>query len=172
MIISQREFVLDLLKEYTCIEYGAICSPLDPTIKLKAKEGTPLEDPTYYRKMMDKLNFLTNTRLDIAFGVQHLNQFMQEPKEPQLKAAYHVLRYLKGDPTLGVSMSNDADLSVRAYYDSDWASCPDSRRSVSGYIVLLGSSPLNWISKKHDIVSLSSAEAEYKSLRKVVGELI
>ncbi|XP_019229309.1 PREDICTED: uncharacterized protein LOC109210365 [Nicotiana attenuata] len=172
IIISQRKFVLDLLKEYECLHSPALTSPLDSTVKLKAKEGTPLSDPTFYRKLIGKLNFLTNTRLDIAYGVQHLSQFMQDPREPHLQAAYHMLRYLKKDPTLGLYFSNADNLPLAAYGDSDWAACPDSRRSVSGYIVFLEGSPISWKSKKQETIFLSSAEAEYRALRKVVGELV
>ncbi|XP_019263111.1 PREDICTED: uncharacterized protein LOC109240886 [Nicotiana attenuata] len=172
IIVSQRKFVLDLLREYDCLHSPALASPLDPTVKLKAKEGTPLLDPTSYRKLIGKLNFLTNTRLDIAYGVQHLSQFMQDPREPHLQAAHRMLRYLKKDPTLGLYFSNTDDLSLKAYCDSDWAACPDSRKSVSGYVVFLGGSPISWKSKKQETISLSSAEAEYRALRKVVGELV
>ncbi|XP_059315764.1 uncharacterized protein LOC132066475 [Lycium ferocissimum] len=135
IIISQRKFLLDLLKEYDMLEQICLSSPLDPTQKLKAKEGLPLQDPTFYRKLVGKLNFLTNTRFDISYSVQHLSQFMQDPREPHLKDAFHLLR-----------------------------------KSVSGYIVLLGNIPISWTSKKHETISLSSAEAEYRALRKVVGE--
>nr|XP_016465398.1 PREDICTED: uncharacterized mitochondrial protein AtMg00810-like [Nicotiana tabacum] len=172
IIVSQRKFVLDLLKDYECLQCPPLTSPLDPTIKLKAKDGVPLSNLTFYRKLIGKLNFLTNTRLDIAYGVQHLSQFIQDPREPHLKAVYHMLRYLKGDPTMGLYFSNEGDLFVAAYCDSDWAACPNSRRSVSGYIVFLGGSPISWKSKKQETISLSSAEAEYKALRKVVGELV
>lgn len=120
IIISQRKFVLDLLKDYVCLHCPSLTSPLDSTTKSKAKEGAPLSDPTFYRKLIGKLNFLTNTRLDIAYGVQHLSQFMQDPREPHLKAAYHMLRFLKGDPTMGLYFSNKNDLSLAAYCDSDW----------------------------------------------------
>ncbi|XP_019228757.1 PREDICTED: uncharacterized protein LOC109209868 [Nicotiana attenuata] len=170
-IISQRKFALDLLKEYNCLNGNSPSSPLDPSVKLKAKEGPALTDPTPYRKLVGHLNFFTNTRLDIAYGVQHLSQFMQDPREPHLHAAFHLLRYLKNDPTLGIFLSNDPDCTIRGYCDSDWAACPDSRRSVSGYLVLLGDSPISWKSKKQETISLSSAEAEYRSLRKVVDEL-
>ncbi|XP_070021411.1 uncharacterized protein [Nicotiana sylvestris] len=159
VLISQRKFATNLLKEYDCLGYTTVTSPLDCTVKLKATEGPLLADPTFYRKLMGKLNFLTNTRLDITYSVQHLSQFMQSPREPHLKAALHVLRYLKVDPTLGIFLSNSPDYTLRAYYDSDWAACPDSRRSVSGYVVLFGESAISWKSKKQDTVSLSSAEA-------------
>ncbi|XP_019241521.1 PREDICTED: uncharacterized protein LOC109221499 [Nicotiana attenuata] len=172
VIISQRKFVIDLLKKYNCLNCSPLLSPLDPNVKLRAREGAPLLDPSCYRKLVGKLNFLTNTRLGIAFSVQHLSQFMQDPREPHLKAASHLLRYLKADPSLGIFFSKDADYTVKAYYDSDWASCPDSRKSVTGYIVLLENSPISWKSKKQETISLSSAEAEYRSIRKVVVKLV
>jgi len=110
--------------------------------------------------------------MDIAYSVQHLSQFMQTPREPHLKAAYHVLRYLKQDPTLGIFISTTPDFTVSAYCDSDWAACPDSRKSVSGYLVLMGDSPISWKSKEWATMSLSSAEAEYRAVRQVVGELV
>ncbi|XP_019266532.1 PREDICTED: uncharacterized protein LOC109243966 [Nicotiana attenuata] len=172
VIISQRKFALDLLKEYEFLHVSAFSSPLDPTVKLQAKEGVPLADPCLYRTLIGKLNFLTNTRLDIAYNVHHLSQFMQDPREPHLKAAYHLLRYLKVDPTLGIFMSASQDCTVRGYCDSDWAACPDSRKSVSGYLVLLGDSSISWKSKKQATISLSSVDVEYRALKNVVGELV
>ncbi|XP_070031674.1 uncharacterized protein [Nicotiana tomentosiformis] len=52
-------------------------------------------------------------------------------------------QYLKKDLTLGIFFSNGTDCSISAYCDSDWAACPDSRRSVTGYIVLVGDSHIN-----------------------------
>ncbi|XP_070036000.1 secreted RxLR effector protein 161-like [Nicotiana tomentosiformis] len=153
------------------MDYSSLPSTLDPTVKLKAKEGTTLTDPSYYRKLIGKLNFLTNIRMDIAYRVQHLSQFMQDPREPHLKAAFHLLRYLRDDPTMGIFMSHDPNCNIKAHCDSDWATCPYSRKSVSGYIILLGNSHVCWKSKKQETISLSLAEAEYRALRKVVGEL-
>ena len=89
-----------------------------------------------------------------------------------MKAAYHVLRYLQHDPTLGVFINNRLDITISAYCDSNWASCPKSRKLVSGYLALMGDMPISWKSKKQPIVSLSSAEAEYRAMRQVVGEVV
>ncbi|KAL3324806.1 hypothetical protein AABB24_038752 [Solanum stoloniferum] len=83
-----------------------------------------------------------------------------------------MLKYLKKDPTLGLLMFSTYDYRIQAFCKSDWAAYPDSRKFVTCFIVLLGSSPISWKSKKQETISLSSAEAEYRSIRKVVGELV
>ncbi|XP_019263601.1 PREDICTED: uncharacterized protein LOC109241328 [Nicotiana attenuata] len=123
--------------------------------------GEPISDPSLYRRLVGKLNFLQNTRPDISFSVQHLSQFLQKPQVPHMMAALHVLRYLINDPAHSVLHSSSLDFSLLAYYDSDCASCVVSCKSVSGYYISLGGSPVSWKSKKQPTISLSSAEAEY-----------
>ncbi|KAL9411723.1 hypothetical protein AB3S75_045346 [Citrus x aurantiifolia] len=78
---------------------------------------------------------------------------MQQPRERHWDAALRVVRYLKGNPGQGVFLSSDCDLQLYGWCDSDWASCPLSRRSLSGWFVVLGSSPISWKSKKQHTVS-------------------
>lgn len=130
-----------------------------------------MSDPSLHRKLIGKLNFLINTRPDLAFSVQLLSQFMHAPTSSHLSTPYHVLKYVKGTLGQGLFMSALSDFSLHAYCDSNCASCPNFRRSVSGYLVLLGGSLLTWKSKKQHTVSLSFADAEYRSMRRVVAEL-
>ena len=58
----------------------------------------------------------------------------------------------------------------RSYSDVDWAGCPDTRRSTSGYCVYLGPSPVSWSSKRQPTVSRSSAEAEYRAVANAVAK--
>ena len=145
--------------------------PLDCTSKLVADQGDFFDNPTLYRQIVGKLNFLTNTRLDLAFTVQYLSQFIQQPRQPHFQAVQHVLRYLKGQPDLGILLNNIAQYNWEAFCDFVWSACPHSRRSISGYVIFFGNSLVSWKSKKQSTVSLSSAEAEYRSLRSLVAEL-
>ena len=120
---------------------------------------------------MGKLNYLTNTRPDIAFSVQYLSQFLQNPSKAHMTAALRTLRYIKKDPSQGLFFNDEPDYNLQAYCDSDWAQCPCTGRSVSGYFILFGGSPISWKSKKQPTVALSSVEAEYRSMRAVIAEI-
>jgi hypothetical protein len=51
-----------------------------------------------------------------------------------------------------------------AYTDSDWASDPITRRSVTGYFFQLAGGPITWQSRAQTTVAHSSTEAEYMAL--------
>jgi hypothetical protein len=72
--------------------------------------------------------------------------------------------------SMGLTLTASSDTSLVAYSDADWAGCPDTRRSTSGYCVYLGPSLISWSSKRQPTVSRSSAEAEYRAVANAVAE--
>jgi hypothetical protein len=62
--------------------------------------------------------------------------------------------------------------SIIAYSDADWAGCPDTQRSTSGYCIYLGSALVSWSSKRQATVPRSSAEAGYRAVANAVAECI
>ncbi|XP_070037275.1 uncharacterized protein [Nicotiana tomentosiformis] len=161
VVLHQKKFITDLLAEYHYSDVSEVVSPLDNSYKLHSGLGDLLPQPDKYRSLVGKLNYLTHTNPDLSFTVQHLSQFLQAPRLPHMTLALHVLRYLKGTIDHGVFLNNPSDFSLLASCDSDWAACPASRRSVTGFCIHLGGNLISWKSKKQPIISLSSAEAEY-----------
>uniref|UniRef100_A0A2N9GCL0 Integrase catalytic domain-containing protein n=1 Tax=Fagus sylvatica TaxID=28930 RepID=A0A2N9GCL0_FAGSY len=56
--------------------------------------------------------------------------------------------------------------------DADWAGCPDTRRSTSGYSIYLGDNLVSWSAKKQPTVSRSSCESEYRALALTAAEIV
>jgi len=161
-----------LLEEAGLLGAKPATVPMDPTVKLKGSGKEPLKDPTAYRRLVGKLLYLTISRPDITFAVHNLSQFMAHPDKTHMDAANHLLRYIKGSPGQGIFMAKTDDLSFQAFVDADWGSCPDTRRSVTGFCVFLGKSLISWKSKKEQTLSRSSAEAEYRALATLCCEVI
>nr|GFA11426.1 hypothetical protein [Tanacetum cinerariifolium] len=90
----------------------------------------------------------------------------------KLDKANRVLRYLKATPGQGILISRSGDLALKAYCDADWLGCSYTRRSRTGYSLLLGGTPISWKSKKQSVVSRSSAEAEYRAMASTVSEVL
>ena len=96
---------------------------------------------------------------------------MHDPREPHLALLKHVLRYIKGTLDYGLQLLRSSSHDLVAYSDADWAGCPDTRRSTSGYTVFLGDNLVSWSLKRQHTVSRSSAEAEYRVVANVVAEI-
>ena len=130
-----------------------------------------MPNPELYHSLVGKLNYLTHTRPHLNYSVQVLSQFMHSSRTPHLDALTHVLRYVNHSAHRGILLKASDSLTLQAYSDSDWASCPDSRRSITGYILLFGSSPVAWKSKKQGTVSRSSSESEYRAMASAAADV-
>ncbi|KAJ4812579.1 Retroelement pol polyprotein-like [Rhynchospora pubera] len=171
LLLCQRKYALDILTECGLLGSKPVAFPMEQNHKLSAAIGEPMTDPERYRRLVGRLIYLTITRPELCYSVHILAQFMQAPLQSHYDAALRVVRYLKGNPGQGILLSSKSDLLLSGYCDSDWASCPLTRRSLTGYFMMLGHSPISWKTKKQHTVSRSSAEAEYRSMAAASCEL-
>jgi hypothetical protein len=95
---------------------------------------------------------------------------MYDPREPRLTATKCILWYLQGTLDHGLLLRRASMSDLVVYIDADWAGCPDTCWSTSGYAVFLGDNLVSWSSKRQHIVSRSSAEVEYCAVANSVAE--
>ncbi|KAL8153362.1 hypothetical protein V2J09_011122 [Rumex salicifolius] len=140
----------------------AVHFPLPARLKLRLDQGVLLEDAEQYRRLVDRLLYLSLTRPDLSYAVQHLSQFVSQPRLPHFQAAIHVLRYLKGSMHKGlfypvqpslkmtedlVSLQGDHLLGTVSSWANPW--CPGKQRN------------------KPQLV-----EAEYRSMATTTSEIV
>ena len=111
--------------------------------------------------MIGSLMYLTASRPDIMFAVCVCARFQASPKASHLAGAKRILRYLKGQPKLGLWYPSEGDLELVAYTDSDCGGCNQNRKSTSGGCQFLGGRLVSWQCKKQTSVAISTCEAEY-----------
>jgi hypothetical protein len=169
LFLSQRQYMLEILERADMNNCKASSTPVDTHSKLPA-DGASVSDPSQYRSLAGALQYLTFTRPDIAYAVQQVCLYMHDPREPHLSALKRILRYLQGTLDLGLHLHRTSPADLTVYTDADWAGCPDTRKSTSGYAVFFGDNLISWSSKRQPTVSRSSAEAEYRAVANGVAE--
>jgi len=86
---------------------------------------------------------------------------MKIPGVSDWKAVINIMKYLNN--TLDYKLYYDGIGTITGYSDADYAGDITDRKSISGFIIMLGNSPVIWSYKKQSTVATSNAEAEYVS---------
>ena len=174
--ITQSKYIEMILAKYGLQDASPVRTPLDPNIKLEPGESEPGNRSNNYASLIGSLMYAAvATRPDIAFAVNRLASFTANPTMCHWTAAKRVLRYLKGTKDMGITYSqpDSTEMSshnhIIGYSDASFANNYD-RTSVSGYAFKAAKGAITWGSKKQNIVSLSSTEAEYVCLSDVARE--
>ena len=125
------------------------------------------------------MHLAVGTCPDIAFAVSTVAQFNNAPGEPHWEAIKQIYRYLSGTKSFALTFGG-VEKGLEGYTDADRAS-QEHHRAISGYAYLLDGGAVSWASRKQELVTLSTAEAEYVAathaakeglwLRRLIGEV-
>ncbi|XP_071727443.1 secreted RxLR effector protein 161-like [Rutidosis leptorrhynchoides] len=136
------------------------------------EDEADLADKGRYQRLVGKLIYLAHTRPDIAHAVEVVSQFMHQTQVHHMEAVIRIIRYLKKTAGHGVVFKRNGHLETQIYTDASWAGEKGDRRSTSGFFTLVGGNLVAWRSKKQKVVSLSSAESEFRGVAKGVAEAL
>jgi hypothetical protein len=170
LFLHQCTYTLDILKRAVMADCKPCTTPVDLQAKLADDSGPPVVDASQFRSIAGALQYLTFTCSDIAYAVQQICLHMHDPREPHLTAMKRILRYLRGTPNFSLLLRPSSRSDLVVYTDVDWAGCPDTRRSTSGYAVFLRDNLVSWSAKRQTVISRSSAKAEYRAVANGVAE--
>lgn len=138
IFISQKRYIIDLLKETGKLACKPVGNPIDPSHKLGNVEEGAVVDKEMYQRLVGRLIYLFHTTPNIAFAVSVVSQFMHNPKEVHLLATHRILQYLKGTPGKGILFKRNESATLEAYTNVDYAGSATDRRSTTGYCTFLG----------------------------------
>ncbi|XP_058109941.1 uncharacterized mitochondrial protein AtMg00810-like [Magnolia sinica] len=170
-LLSQWKYTCDLIKLANLTDNKTHETPLELNVKYEKDDGDLLSDVTSYRQPVGRLVYLTMSRPDISYAVHVVSQFVEAPCTLHMTAVHRIIRYLRGTLNQALLFSSSPDLQLSAYSDANWARCPISRRSTTGYCVFLGQLLVSWKCKKQTTVSRSSTKAEYRVMVDACSEI-
>lgn len=197
LFINQRKYAFNMIYEAGLTGCEPSPIPMDHRHKLALSTTPLLANPSSYQRLvgqliyltvtkpylayfvhtlsqfMNQLIYLTVTRPDLAYFVHTLSQFMSSPTEDDQQAAYKVLHYLKMRQLKGcfIRLISNWLCPLIVTRIGAHAQLPLTRRSVTGYAIMLGKSLVSWKTKNQDVISSSYTEAEYRSMAHTFREL-
>ena len=102
------------------------------------------------------------TRPDLSWPYFEISKYLQFPGIAHMEVAEHVLQYLRDtwNESITYTCGSRNPNELWGWVDADWAGDTDTRRSHTGYILMMNGGPISWKSRRQDHVSLSTSEAE------------
>ncbi|GKE43335.1 ribonuclease H-like domain-containing protein, partial [Tanacetum coccineum] len=94
LFLSQRKYTTELLERAHMVNCNPSRTPIDTESKLGA-DGDLVTDLALYRRLAGALQYLTFTRPDISYAVQHVCLYMHDHWEPHFSALKPILRYVR-----------------------------------------------------------------------------
>jgi len=175
--LSQTTYIESILARFSLTDAKSIDTPMLPRASYSKHDSprTPNEIARMrrvpYREAVGSLMYASvATRPDITFAVSTLSQFLENPGEGHWEAVKRVFRYLSGTRHLALTFGGDRHPLI-GFTDADGAS-QEHRRAISGYAFLMDGGAVSWSSRKQELVTLSTAEAEYVAATHAAKESI
>lgn len=159
-LLHQRRHLNNLFKKYNLDKFKIATNMVPETNEEYRKKPF---DETKYRQAIGSLLYLgICTRPDILFYVSKASRKSHNPNYEDWLNVIKIFRYLKGKPNYGLKFTRNCELNV--FVDADFGGDLETRKSTTGYLIMMGNGPTTWYSKLQKCISVSTAESEFYSL--------
>jgi len=150
--IHQIKYLEDILNRFDINKY----SPTSNTIPIEYKElRNKYFNPTRYKQAIGSLLYLAlSTRPDILYSVSKASRKSEKPTYEDWYNLLKVFRYLKKNPNYGIKFLYNDKINLEVYVDDDLGDDKETRRSTTGFLMLINSAPTSWFSKLQHCVSV------------------
>ena len=156
-----------MVERFSLTNAKRVTTPMDPNVQFSTDQCPSttnqlarMKGVPYSEAIGSVLWPVVVSRLDAAYAIGFLAQFIQNPGLAHWEALKRVITYLGSTKDLWLTFRGHSKTLVEGFCDADWAS-NKHRHSISGYSFHFGCGTVSWSSKKQYIIALSSTEAEY-----------
>ncbi|XP_033141187.1 secreted RxLR effector protein 161-like [Brassica rapa] len=157
LTLSQYGYIRKILRVFNMDESKSVSTPVGVHFKFSIDDDeaeTSMDDIPYANAIGSIMYAMIGTRCDLAYAFGLVSRFMSN----------HGIVYWTAVKW------EDEVFRVEGFCDSDFTSDLDKRRSILGYVFMVGGNTINWRSSLQSVVALSTTEAEYMALVEAVKE--
>ena len=176
LTMKHQGYVSNLLRKHGKVASTQLADKLELTKDQMPEDGLDEQQQMLrhdYRGLVGSIGCPSlSTRPDLVFPAHLFSRFLSNPGFSHCQAAKHVLRYLRGTADVGITFMKCDDTGLNGYTDSDYASCKDDRRSITGFCFNVGSGAISWAARRQTCVSTSTTQAELHALSEAAKEAV
>jgi hypothetical protein len=172
--LRQRNLIEEAAQMFGLMDTKPVGIPMVKGFEHASYENSKQSDD-FTRKlqqMVGKTLYIARfTRPDVLLATTILCKYFQKASAAHLEAAKRIIRYLYHTKDEWLVLGSDS-LVLTAYSDATWGSEPDTRKSRTGTVVLIGSTPVSVYSSLQETTATSSVEAEYQAMSSTTREVM
>lgn len=163
---TQHHYIERILNRFKFNDCKPALIPADPHSQLSASADQNSLDASQaelFREAVGCLQYTaTCSRPDITYAVNQIAQHSSAPTSTHWNAVVRIFKYLRSAVAHGLCFKRSEQPNQLAVYaDADYAGCVDTRRSTTGFVLMLNDGPVAWGARRQRCTSLSTTEAEY-----------
>jgi len=179
--LLQTGLIGRIIKALGIEDANSKATPAETTALPAEPDGQQTDGDFNYRSLIGMLGYLTgNSRPELAFAHHQCARYSHAPRRIHEVALKRIGRYLLATKDRGLIMRPTDDVKLECYVDADFAGLwgsedPNSANAVksrTGYVIMIGGSPVLWASKMQTETAMSTMESEYVALSAAMKDLI